>query len=121
MGRSDERTTRAVAGDLAVPGAWDKVGVAVNVRHGLWPLNGLRDRPGPGLSGWFIWAGEEFSTDPEFFLPLHVEHLGQWCPAVLPYLGLGPGWRFLIAPGYEDVWWDPSLLDPDDGADECES
>jgi hypothetical protein len=23
---------------------------------------------------------------------------------------LGPAWRFLIAPGYEDVWFDPSLL-----------
>ncbi|OLT22119.1 hypothetical protein BJF81_13360 [Ornithinimicrobium sp. CNJ-824] len=25
-------------------------------------------------------------------------------------LGVAPGWRFLIAPGYEDVWCDPSLL-----------
>jgi hypothetical protein len=26
------------------------------------------------------------------------------------YLGLAPGWRFLIAPGYEDVWFDEILL-----------
>jgi hypothetical protein len=26
-------------------------------------------------------------------------------------LGLPPGWRFLIAPGYLDVWYDASLLD----------
>lgn len=101
-----------------IPAAGDTVGVAANVRQGLWPLNGLRHRPGAGLSGWFIWAGEELSADPNFFRPLHVEHLGRWCPAVLPYLGLAPGWRFLIAPGYEDLWWDRSLLDPDDGAGE---
>jgi hypothetical protein len=23
---------------------------------------------------------------------------------------LGPGWRFLVAPGQEDVWFDPNLL-----------
>ena len=27
--------------------------------------------------------------------------------------GLPPGWRFLIAPGHEDVWYDGSLLDPE--------
>jgi hypothetical protein len=27
-----------------------------------------------------------------------------------PYLALPPGWRFLIAPDYEDVWFDESLL-----------
>ncbi len=31
---------------------------------------------------------------------------------VLPYLGLPPGWRFLVAPGYVDVWEDPALLAP---------
>ena len=30
--------------------------------------------------------------------------------STLPYLGLAPGWRFLIAPGYEDVWYDEKLL-----------
>ena len=25
-------------------------------------------------------------------------------------LALPPGWRFLLAPDYEDVWYDPSLL-----------
>ncbi len=27
-------------------------------------------------------------------------------PEVLPYLALPPGWRFLIADGYEDGWFD---------------
>jgi hypothetical protein len=29
----------------------------------------------------------------------------------MPYLSLPPGWRFLIAPGHEDVWEDQSLFD----------
>lgn len=44
-------------------------------------------------------------------VPLHVGHLAEWCPDALPYLALPPGWRFLIAPGYEDVWEDPALFD----------
>jgi len=88
-----------------------KVGIASNVRTGLQPVNGLRHLPEDGTTGWFIWAGEQFSEDAGFFVRLHVAHLAEWCPAVLPYLELPPGWRFLIAPGYEDVWQDPNLLD----------
>lgn len=62
-------------------------------------------------TGWYIWAGEEFSTDPDFFVPLHVKHLNEWCPVVLKYLSLAPGWRFLVTNDYEDVWQDKSLLD----------
>jgi hypothetical protein len=87
-----------------------KVGISLNVRTGLIPINGLRYPVEGDASGWFIWAGEELSEDPEFFVPLCVEHLTEWCPAVLPYLGLAPGWRFLIAGEYEDVWYDESLL-----------
>jgi hypothetical protein len=89
-----------------------KVGIAENVRTGLIPINGLRHHPESGTTGWYIWAGEELSADPEFFKPLHVSHLDVWCPAVLPYLGLPPGSRFLLAPNYEDVWHDDSLLNP---------
>jgi len=49
--------------------------------------------------------------DPDFFVPLHVEHLDEWCPGAVKYLGLAPGWRFLFAEGYEDVWEDTELLD----------
>jgi hypothetical protein len=55
-------------------------------------------------------SGTELSNATEFFRPLHVEHLAEWCPAILPYLGLPPGSRFLIAPKHEDVWEDESLL-----------
>ena len=87
-----------------------KVGIALNVLSGLLPLNGLRHPPAGDTTGWYIWAGEELSTDPDFFEPLHVAHLSDWCPVVQKYLGLPPGWRFLIAGDHEDVWYDRSLL-----------
>jgi hypothetical protein len=48
---------------------------------------------------------------PAFFEPVHVAHLSERLPEILPYLCLGPGWRFSIAPGQEDVWYDGKLLD----------
>jgi hypothetical protein len=88
-----------------------KVGISKNVRDGVMPLNGMRHPPEGNTTGWYIWAGEELSDAPEFFAPLHVEHLKEWCPDVIRFLGLPPGWRFLIAGDYEDVWEDESLLD----------
>lgn len=88
-----------------------KIGISRNVLDRIWPLNGLRHPPEGETTGWYIWAGEDLSSDPDFFLPLHVSHLSEWCPEVLPYLALPPGCRFLIGPGYEDVWVDLSLLD----------
>jgi hypothetical protein len=85
----------------------EKVGVAANVRTGLQPINGVRSFPDPGTTGWFIWAGEAMSEDPDYFLPLHASHLSDLCSAVLPYMELPPGWGFVIAPGYEDVWFNP--------------
>jgi hypothetical protein len=88
-----------------------KVGISRNVRDGVRPLNGLRHPPQGETTGWYIWAGEEPSREPDFFVPLHVNHLMDWCPEVLPFLGLPPGYRFLLASDYEDVWKDDSLLD----------
>lgn len=90
-----------------------KVGIARNVLERLLPINGLRHPPVGDTTGWYIWAGEELSSDDDFFVPLHVSHLEEWCPEAIPFLGLPPGWRFLAAPGYEDVWFDPDLLNVD--------
>jgi hypothetical protein len=87
-----------------------KVGVALNVREGVIPANGLRHVPAGDTSGWYIWAGGEPSTANDFFKPLHISHLHEWCPQVVRYLGLSPGWRFLIAGDHEDVWFDANLL-----------
>lgn len=74
------------------------------------PLNGLRHRPFGQTNGWYIWSGEQYSDDPNFFVPLHTMHLANRGPQILKYLGLAPGWRFLLAPDYEDVWFDEYLL-----------
>ena len=110
--REQARIAAAYGSQLVLPDPAQKVGVAANVGHrAVWPINGMRHQPEGDTCGWYIWAGEELSQDPVFFSPLHVAHLSEWCPAVLPYMGLAPGWRFLIAPGHVDVWFDPSLLD----------
>lgn len=87
-----------------------KVGISLNVKSGQFPVHGLRHPMQGDTTGWYIWAGE-YSTDPDFFKPLHVEHINEWNPIIAPYLGLAPGWRFLITPTYEDVWEDSTLLD----------
>jgi hypothetical protein len=87
-----------------------KIGIAKNVLDRLLPVNGLRHPPAGDTTGWYIWAGETPSSDDDFFVPVHVSHLEQWCPEAIPFLGLPPGWRFIAAPGHEDVWFDPDLL-----------
>ena len=89
-----------------------KIGVAENVKQAnLYPINGLRHRPKGDTNGWYIWAGENFSYDKNFFLPLHTSHLQIWRPEIIPFLTLPPGYRFLIGKnGYEDVWFDELLL-----------
>ena len=90
------------------PSAGEKLGIALSTIGAL-PINGLRIRV-EGTCGWFIWAGEEASVDPDFYQPLHVEHIAEYLPSVEPYLSLPPGYRFQIADGHEDVWFDPALL-----------
>ena len=88
-----------------------KVGIAGNVRGTDQRINGLRHRPEGDTTGWYIWAGDVLSDADDFFLPLHVAHLEEWCPQILKYLALPPGWRFLAVKDCEDVWFDASLLD----------
>lgn len=85
-----------------------RVGISASALRGDFPLHGLRVEPHDNLSGWFLWCGE-MEEHPDFFSPLHVEHFAERCPIVLPYLELPPGWRFVLAPGYEDVWYDPNV------------
>ena len=89
-----------------------KVGVALNIKSSTIPINGWRHALTEDTTGWYLFAGEgDPSPDPDFFVPLHVEHLAEWRPEVLKFLGLPPGWRFLTDGDYEDVWEDLSLLD----------
>ncbi|WP_211826681.1 immunity protein Imm33 domain-containing protein [Kistimonas asteriae] len=86
----------------------DKLGIAIDT-IGKLPINGLRHMPEKGTSGWYIWCGEELSDSPDFFNPIHVEHIEKYLPNVNQYLLLPPGYRFLITNKYEDVWYDPQL------------
>jgi hypothetical protein len=87
------------------------IGLADNVLTGMNPVNGLRHPQCDTTTGWYIWAGEEFSQAEDFFKPYHVRHLLTMRPDIIKYLGLPPGFRFLIDDkGYEDVWEDLELL-----------
>ncbi|NOW94428.1 hypothetical protein [Mucilaginibacter sp. SG564] len=86
-----------------------KIGIAKNLKDGIWPINGLRHPLEGDTTGWYIWAGENFSSDPDFFEPVHVIHVIESFPIIAKYLGLAPGTRFLITENYEDVWEDPPL------------
>lgn len=85
-----------------------KVGIALDSLGNV-PLNAVRLNPENGTCGWYIYGGE-YSDDADFYQSLHVAHLGDYCPSILPYLALPPGWRVLLAPDYEDVWFDCELL-----------
>jgi hypothetical protein len=87
-----------------------KIGIARNARPGIWPLNGLRHPPEGGTSGWYVWAGDALSLDPDFFQSHRVSQVSELLPPIVPYLALPPGWRFVLAENHEDVWYDPELL-----------
>jgi len=102
----------SVAVEADLPTAGSKLGVAANVRDArLWPLNGLRHPPEAGTNGWYLWRGPHLADSDEFFSPLHIDHLADWCSDAVRFIALPPGWRFLVGPGQEDVWYDPSLLE----------
>jgi len=110
MSATDQRVVAARFGAEYVPVSdRDKIGVALNTLS-LLPLNALRHPAPKGASGWYVWGGAELSTDPAFFQSLHAEHLREYCPTLEPYLGLAPGWRVLLAPKQEEVWFDETLL-----------
>ena len=88
------------------------IGIAPSESRDPVPLHALRHAPKGQSNGWFVWRGEEIpQNDDDFFVPSHVEHLPTHAPELLPYLALPAGWRVLLAPGYEDVWFDELLLD----------
>ena len=93
------------------PEAGSKLGLALST-IGLRPIHGLRHRPTETTNGWYIWCGEgELQQHPEFFAPLHVEHVGNYLPDIREYIDLPPGYRFLIdGNDFEDVWFDENLL-----------
>lgn len=61
----------AQVGAVPVPArSSDRVGLARAARSER-PVHGLRVQPTPGMSGWYVWAGE-LRDDDDFFEPTHV-------------------------------------------------
>ena len=88
-----------------------RIGIADNTFKGVMPINGLRHPQEKNTSGWYVWAGDGYSEDKDFFKPICIKHLHELYPDILKYLGLPPGYRFQIDEnGYEDVWEDQTLL-----------
>jgi hypothetical protein len=103
-------TCNRFGANFDLPSLNQLVGISKDLFSGAIPVNGLRHPPKADTCGWYLWTGKELSRDADFFKPLHFVHLSDRLPRVLPYLALPPGWRFLLADDYEDVWFDESLL-----------
>jgi hypothetical protein len=110
IGQSQIDTCRRYAADYSPPDRDSKLGISDNFFSGELPLNGLRHPPEGETCGWYLWAGE-LSDAADFFKPLHVSHLVDRNAALVRYLGLPAGWRFLVADDHEDVWFDSTLLE----------
>ncbi len=92
------------------------IGVSKNFNPGTYPINGMRHPKTDTTTGWYIWSGEDFSSDDDFFEPVHAYHIIRRCPRMVKFLGLPEGFRFLYdsTKNYQDVWYDESLLDISD-------
>jgi hypothetical protein len=93
---------------VEAPSSLQKVGIALATLKQL-PLTAIREQPENGTCGWYIWGGER-TDDSDFFQPLHVAHLIDHCPQIIPYLALAPGWGVILAPSHEDVWFEEAFL-----------
>lgn len=94
--------------EVVVAAPYSKVGIALSTLDRV-PLTAIRHKPSNGTCGWYIWGGD-YSPDPDFFQALHVAHLSKYCSTIVPYLALAPGWGVILAPDYEDVWFDEKRL-----------
>jgi hypothetical protein len=99
--------------DPLLPGQGTMIGIALGRGPELRPLNAIRHLPVGQSNGWYVWRGGPIPRDEDdFFSPSHVEHAKDHFPELLPYLALPPGWGVVLAPGYEDVWYDEAFLEP---------
>ncbi|MFP5393740.1 MAG: hypothetical protein ACLGI6_19685 [Gammaproteobacteria bacterium] len=79
------------------------VEVAGGLRDGQYPIHGWRREGAGKASGWFIWSGDTGGRMDTFF-PLQVGHLRERAPITLPFLALGPGWRFMVTADDIQIW-----------------
>ena len=117
MGGHARTGLSAIWGKAGPLGTRPQLRVARNVvdgryaAEGVYPLTAVRHPVEQGTSGWYVWEGA-YSDDDDFFVPVHTAHLEHYCPALVPFLALPPGWWVELGPGaYEKVGEDRPLLD----------
>lgn len=107
--RVQQDICRKFGSPVMLPDEASKLGIAMATLDSM-PITAIRLYPENGTNGWYIHGGE-FSDNDDFYQPLHLSHIAEMLPQVLPYLALAPGYKFLIDNnGYEDVWYDPESL-----------
>lgn len=84
---------------------------------GVWPLYGVRFKPRADRddSGWSLWSRHPNMEDvvaEHGFDVIHIGDVRKRCGPSWRFLALPPGWGFVSGPdGYEDVFFDPELLE----------
>jgi hypothetical protein len=107
------RVCRAYQADYVPPTPGSKVGIALQTMDRS-PIHAVRLPPTETTCGWYIFAGDEWSDDPNFYQPMCVEHMAQYCKFALPFLALPPGWRFFTdGKGQYGASFDPKVLLPE--------
>ena len=108
MHDDQQKTCQRFDAQYMPPEIDEKMGIALETLDRL-PLHAVRLQPDNGDCGWYIHGGEN-SEDANFYQALHVSHVASYCTKIIPYLALPPGWRVLLGPDYEDVWFDEKLI-----------
>ena len=108
------RVCEAYGVDYTPPLPGSKVGIALQTLDRT-PVHAVRLPPTETTCGWYIYAGDEWSDDPDFYQPLCVEHMAKYCENAVPFLALPPGWWFYTdGKGNYEASFDPKLLEPPD-------
>lgn len=103
-----QRICRTYGAGFEPPPPHSKVGIALHTLDRI-PIHGVRLPPTETTCGWYIYAGDEWSDADDFYSPLCVEHLPEYCKHALPFVCLPPGWQFMTdGMGFVDVWQAPA-------------
>jgi hypothetical protein len=80
---------------LLLPARGSKLGLAPG-DLGKIPIHGDRLHPETGTNSWRIECGENWSSDPDFYALLCVDHFPTLLDFVVPYLSLPLRYRFIL-------------------------
>ena len=87
------RICEAYGAEFTPPSPGSKLGIALQTMDRT-PINAVRHQPRGTTCGWYIFAGDEWSDATDFYQPLCVEHMDEYCKIAQPLLALPPGWWF---------------------------